>query len=133
MSTFPAKLHHAWASDDAQDAIDLAHLAPAFLKSQPEKPPSFPLSVFSRSESADLWLQYEQLFLACLRVGDDHSALECLRRLTIRFGPANERVMGLQGLYDEAKAETKEDLLHIMKTYKDALRENPVNLVCLPG
>jgi hypothetical protein len=71
----------------------------------------------------------EQLFFSCLQTGDDRSALLCLEQLTSRFGPSNERVMGLRGLYEEAIAETQSDLENCLRKYDVSLSENPLNLV----
>ncbi|KAI5306919.1 hypothetical protein KEM56_006437 [Ascosphaera pollenicola] len=120
--------HTAWASQDPRTALKLSSQAPAFLKSQPSKAPSFPSSLFLKPETPELWLSYEKLFLACLRTGDDASAKECLRRLTDRFGANNHRILGLHGLYEEATAKNKGDLERILKAYEDALEKNPVNV-----
>ncbi|KAI5287427.1 hypothetical protein KEM54_006007 [Ascosphaera aggregata] len=120
--------HTAWSSQDPRAALKLSQQAPAFFKSQPSRAPSFPLSLFMKSETAELWLSYEKLFLACLRTGDDVSAKECLSRLTERFGITNERIMGLYGLYEEATAEDKAALEEILKSYEEVLEKNPVNV-----
>ena len=72
---------------------------------------------------------YEQLFLSCLRTGDDKSAHLCLERLIDRFGASNERVMGLRGLYQEAVADDDAALEKVLTEYEDALAEDPINTV----
>lgn len=120
----------ALSSSDPQSSLQLAQEAPAFLRSQPATQPVFPLSLFSSPETPEKWINYEQLLLACLRTGDDKSAEVCLERLTTRFGPANERVMGLRGIFQEAVAEDKRALENILDEYEKVLNENPVNVVC---
>ncbi|KAJ5097573.1 Tetratricopeptide-like helical [Penicillium angulare] len=85
----------------------------------------------SSTGTAEEYGQIEQLFLACLRTGDDQSAQACLDRLSLRFGPSNERVMGLQGLYQEATAKDRSALEKCLKGYENILSENPVNVPIL--
>ena len=70
--------------------------------------------------------------LSCLRAGDDKSAFLCLERLIQRFGNTNERVMGLQGIYQEAVATNENALENVLHGYDEALVEDPVNIVWLP-
>ena len=74
-------------------------------------------------------MKYESIMLSCLRTGDDRSAHSCLERLTQRFGPSNERVMALRGMYQEAVAQNKKDLEKLLKEYDDILIKEPTNLV----
>ena len=67
--------------------------------------------------------------LSCLRTGDDKSAQECLEKLKARFGEGNERVMGLVGLYHEAIANDNKGLKTVLKSYEEAITENPTNMV----
>lgn len=120
-------------SSDPRAVLRLARQAPAFLQSQPSQQPQFPLSLISKPESLELWINYEQLFFACLRTGDDKSADECLGRLTKRFGPENERIMGLRGIYEEALADNNAELSKILAGYDSVLAENPVNVVSIRG
>lgn len=117
------------SSSSPHTALRIAQQAPAFLKSHPARIATFPFSIFSQRESLDLWTNYETLFRACLRTGDDRSALECVKRLTARFGPANERIMALRGMYDEAQAKDKRELEEVLAGYEKVLVENPVNVV----
>lgn len=110
---------------DPGSALRLAQQAPSFLAKKSTTLP-FPLGV---SDDAERWLTCERLFLACLRVGDDESAQQLLDRLTERFGPANERVMGLKGLYQEATAKDARSLEAVLSEYDKILAENPVNVV----
>ncbi len=83
----------------------------------------------SAPESTELWLTYERSILSCLRTGDDEAAHSCLQKLIDRFGAANERVMGLRGLYQEAVAQDDSALEKVLKGYNDVLDEDPVNTV----
>lgn len=87
-------------------------------------------SSISSTDTAEEYGRIEQLLLACLRTGDDQSARTCLDRLSHRFGPSNERVMGLRGLYQEATAKDNETLEKCLEEYEKILSENPVNVVC---
>ncbi|KAJ5664764.1 hypothetical protein N7462_011577 [Penicillium macrosclerotiorum] len=78
--------------------------------------------------TAEDYGQIEKLLLACLRTGDDASALACLDRLSHRFGPSNERVMGLRGLYQEAVAKDRPALEKCLEDYERILLETPVNM-----
>lgn len=88
-------------------------------------------SLFSTSESPDLWLKYENLLLSCLRTGDEHAAHQCLDRLVARFGENNERVLALQGLVKEADANNNGALEKVLKEYDTILAENETNIVSL--
>jgi len=66
--------------------------------------------------------------MACLRAGDDQSALECLERLVRRFGTNNERIMALKGLGKEATAENDEALKKVLEEYQEILDENAANV-----
>ena len=111
------------------DALHLSQKAPEVLRRPAPSTKSFPLSLIESSETPETWGEYEQLFSACLRTGDDKSAHLCLERLTARFGATNERVMGLRGVYQEAVAQNQSDLESILKEYNAILAENPVNVV----
>lgn len=110
-------------------ALRLSQEASVFLKKHHYPPSTFPLSLASASENPDKWGTCEQLLLACLRTGDDKSAHLCLDRLTERFGPSNERIMGLRGLYQEATAKDVASLEKVLSEYDTILSENPVNVV----
>ncbi len=90
---------------------------------------TIPLPFMSAPESTELWLTYERSILSCLRTGDDEAAHSCLQKLIDRFGAANERVMGLRGLYQEAVAQDDSALEKVLKGYNDVLDEDPVNTV----
>ncbi|KAJ5114579.1 Tetratricopeptide-like helical [Penicillium alfredii] len=85
----------------------------------------------SAPDTAEEYGRIERLFMACLRTGDDESAEACLERLTRRFGPANERVMGLRGLYEEAIAKDHSALEECLQGYEKTLSDNPVNVPIL--
>lgn len=129
MSTSLLPTQLGLSSSDPQASLRLSQQAPSFLQTQPSRFPSFPFSIFTQRETPELWTSYEQLLAACLRTGDDKSARECLDRLSSRFGKDNERVMGLQGLYDEATAADEAALKKVLEKYDSILKENPVNVV----
>ncbi|KAJ8120563.1 hypothetical protein ONZ43_g2757 [Nemania bipapillata] len=85
-------------------------------------------SVFSASETQELWTVYENLLLSCLRTGDDESAHQCLGRLVNRFGDNNQRVMALTGLLKEATAPDNAALDLVLQEYNQILQENPSNI-----
>ena len=92
---------------------------------------SSPLSaLFSASDTAELWIKYENLLLSCLRTGDERAAHQCIERLVARFGDGNERVMALRGLVKEAEAQNNAELEKVLKEYDQILSENNTNIVC---
>lgn len=112
-----------------QTALALSQRAPDFFASQTSYLPTlpYPLSLLSASESQEKWANYENLFLACLRTGDNESAYLCLEELTSRFGKENERVMALMGLYSEATAPDDEALGKVLLEYDDVIKVDPTN------
>ncbi|CAG7926447.1 unnamed protein product [Penicillium olsonii] len=108
---------------DMISALHLAQQAPVILG--PESRST------SATDSADYYARIEQLMLACLRTGDDQSAQTCLNRLSLRFGPSNERVMGLRGLYEEATAKDQAALEECLRGYDQTLLQSPVNVPIL--
>ncbi|KAF3391601.1 TPR repeat protein oca3 [Penicillium rolfsii] len=112
---------------DVLSALRLSQQAPAILGHGPAS--STPVaSVKSSRDTAEEYSRLEQLFLACLQTGDDQSAQTCLDRLSHRFGPSNERVMGLRGLFQEAIAKDQTALEKCLTGYEAILSENPVNV-----
>ncbi|MCJ1305051.1 hypothetical protein MMC08_007865 [Hypocenomyce scalaris] len=109
------------------NALHLSQQAPQHLQKHPTAISTIPIPFLSNPESTELWAMYEQLFLSCLRTGDDKSAHLCLERLIDRFGASNERVMGLRGLYQEAVADDDAALEKVLTEYEDALAEDPIN------
>ena len=67
--------------------------------------------------------------LSCLRTGDEASARICLERLTQRFGTANEKILALTGLYDEATAQDDAELGKVLENYDTILANDPANMV----
>ncbi|KAI9808290.1 MAG: hypothetical protein M1825_004747 [Sarcosagium campestre] len=108
-------------------ALQLSQQAPLLLKTSLSASSKGPLSILSTTETSDTWTLYEHLLLSCLRTRDDESAKVCLERLKERFGESNERVMGLQGMYDEAIAEDDVALNTTLKRYEVILKEDPTN------
>lgn len=115
----------------ASDALKISQQAPAFFKSQAPSILSlpYPLSLLSTAESQEKWEAYQNIFYACLRTGDDSSALKCLDELTERFGSDNERVQALTGLYMEATAEDAKGLEKVLRWYEGILDERLTNFV----
>lgn len=116
---------------DVLSALRLSQQAPAILGHGPALTTNAGSSKAPR-DTAEEYGRIEQLFLACLQTGDDKSAQVCLDRLSHRFGPSNERVMGLRGLYQEATAKDQPALEKCLAEYEAILSENPVNVVGYP-
>jgi hypothetical protein len=110
-------------------ALEISQVAPKFVKRW-TKPAPWPLSLFSRDATPEIWASYETLYLECLRTGDDKSARQILDKLVERFGDKNERVMAYQGMWEEATARTEKDLVRALQTYEEILQKNPANMVC---
>ncbi|KAK4242515.1 TPR repeat protein oca3 [Achaetomium macrosporum] len=110
-------------------ALALSQQAPSILRSSPSTVSSSPFSaLFAGSEKPELWLQYENLILSCLRTGDEQAARQCLQRLVARFGEDNERVQALRGLVKEAEAKNNSDLEGVLKEYDQILSDNDTNI-----
>ncbi|KAK3715716.1 Inositol phosphatase SIW14 [Vermiconidia calcicola] len=114
-------------STSPETALRLSQKASSFVNSQSSWLSSlpYPLSLLFSSESQEKWQVYENLFLACLRTGDNDTAHACLEELTARFGKANDRVVALTGLYREATAQDDQELAEVMKNYEDILKDDP--------
>ncbi|KAG9518284.1 tetratricopeptide repeat domain-containing protein, partial [Aureobasidium melanogenum] len=110
------------------ESLRLSQLAPKWLRSQAPSNLPYPLSLLTTSESAEQWQANENLMVACLRTGDDETASICLDKLSQRFGPDNERVQALRGLYEEATATDEQALLKVLKSYDEILEEKPANV-----
>ncbi|TLS31435.1 hypothetical protein PpBr36_02392 [Pyricularia pennisetigena] len=125
----PPSLLHPPSHLSPEAARQQATLAPSILNNLPESISSTPLlSLFSAPETAELWITYENLLLACLRTGDDLSAHKCLERLIKRFGDKNERMMAFKGLVKEATAKNNTELEVILKEYDSILAEEENNI-----
>ncbi|KAI9663502.1 MAG: hypothetical protein M1831_002511 [Alyxoria varia] len=111
------------------EALRLSQQAPAVLEKHASWSLPWPLSLVFTSDSPEKWAIYENLILSCLRTGDDKSAQECLDKLKARFGEGNQRVMGLVGLYHEAIANDNKELKVVLKSYEEAIAENPTNMI----
>lgn len=108
-----------------KEVLELAQQAPAILRKNPRAFSTSPLlALFSAPETAEIWIIYENLLLACLRIADDVSAQEFLERLALRFGEDNQRIMALTGIVKEAQATSNAELEGILEGY-DAILENP--------
>lgn len=111
------------------ELLQVSQQAPEVLRKSASWSVPWPLSLIASSDSPEKWTTYENLFHACLRTGDDKSAYACLGKLENRFGDGNERVMGLVGMYHEAVASDVQALEIVLKSYEDAITENPTNMV----
>ena len=116
-------------SNEQSQAEVLRHsqIAPQYLELHSTSSSHTSPSLIKQTESVELWNTYERLLFSCLTSGDKKTAHMCLERLTGRFGPSNERVMGLKGMYLEAIAETNQDLEKNLRDYENILSQNPVN------
>lgn len=111
------------------EALALSREAPRHIGKYTASRVPIPIPFVSSPESLELWTTYERVLLSCLRTGDDKSAFMCLEKLIERFGAANERIMALRGLYQEAVAENDAALEKILKEYNGVLVESPTNTV----
>ncbi|KAE9971337.1 hypothetical protein BLS_004473 [Venturia inaequalis] len=109
-----------------ETALRISQQAPPVIDSSKSALP-WPLSVLSADDTPDKWTQYENLYVSCLRTGDDTSARIILDKLVERFGESNERVMAYQGMWAEAKAESPAEIMEVLKEYNDKLEEDPTN------
>jgi ER membrane protein complex subunit 2 len=111
-----------------ETAVRLSQRAASFVNSQSSSILSslpYPLTLFINTESQEKWQTYENLFLACLRTGDDTTAYACLEALSDRFGRSNDRILGLQGLYKEATAKNEGELASVLREYEEILKDDP--------
>ncbi|KAK4192945.1 hypothetical protein QBC35DRAFT_160067 [Podospora australis] len=106
------------------EALAISQQAPAILQSAPSAVSS---SILSK-EKSELWIEYENLILSCLRTGDERAAHQCLDRLVTRFGEDNERVLALRGLIKEAEAQNNGELEKVLKEYEEILSKNDSNI-----
>jgi ER membrane protein complex subunit 2 len=118
------------SNSDPSSTLHLSQKAPMLLSSPAPANRYFPLTLFDKPESQATWTDYERLFQACLRAGDDKSAHLCIERLTRRFGASDNRVIGLRGMYQEAIASSTTDLEKVLQSYDKVLQEDPMNVVC---
>lgn len=118
-----------FSDTDPTSALHLSQNAPAILEKPIPSGKPFPLSLLETAESPETWADYERLMVACLRTGDDKSAFLCLERLTQRFGPEDDRMLALRGLYREATAQNTTDLEKILQEYESILKVKPMNVV----
>ncbi|KAL8857046.1 MAG: hypothetical protein Q9178_006338 [Gyalolechia marmorata] len=107
------------------EALTVSQQAGKYIRQDGSSASSIPIPFRSKSESAEQWSTYENLLYSCLRTGDDKAAHLCLEKLGGRFGTNNERVLGLRGLYQEAMAEDKSNLLQVLHEYDETLAEDP--------
>lgn len=120
------------SQSDPSSTLQLSQKAPLLLSTATPGSHFFPFTLLEKPETPATWTDYERLFQACLRAGDDRSAHLCLERLTMRFGASDSRVMGLRGMYQEAIATSTEDLERVLQSYEKILRADPMNVVGHP-
>lgn len=124
-----AKLNRPQGELTPEDALRLSQQGPSILKSNPKAFSSTPLiSLFSASETPEIWIIYENLILSCCRSGDTESAHQCLERLVIRFGDDNERVMALKGLVKESIADNQGEWTQLLMEYDSILGPDATNI-----
>ena len=114
---------------DPSGTLHLSQKAPLLLSTTAPANRFFPLTLFDKPETPTTWAEYERIFQACLRAGDDKSAHLCLERLTLRFGASDKKVMGLRGMYQEAVASSTADLEKVLRSYEKILQDDPMNVV----
>lgn len=121
-------LVHPSPNISPETALHISQQAPPLLKSSLSLP--WPLSIFTADDSQDKWTTFENLYVSCLRTGDDKSARQLLDKLVERFGEKNERVMAYQGMWAESRIASDKDFVNVLKEYGDALDADPTNMVC---
>jgi tetratricopeptide (TPR) repeat protein len=109
-------------------ALALSQKAPLVLSMSPTSSLPWPLSLLFSRETPETWTVHENLFLAALRTGDETAALSVLQRLEARFGDANERIIALRGIYNEATSKSDSDLEKVFDAYEKILRDDPTNM-----
>ncbi|KAL5615492.1 hypothetical protein BROUX41_005537 [Berkeleyomyces rouxiae] len=115
------------------ETLQLAQQAPKFLASNPKTYSSSPLAaLLGATESRETWITYENLLVACLRTGDNESALQILERLMLRFGDENERIMAFEGLFKEAQAKSPAQLESILDEYLTILKSSQGSSLNIP-
>ncbi|KIW01745.1 uncharacterized protein PV09_06921 [Verruconis gallopava] len=107
-------------------SLTISQKAPSFVREATSYP--WPLSLILSSESQDQWTTIENLYMSCLRTGDDESARKLLDKLIARFGEKNERVMAYQGMWAEAHISNEKDFVNVLKEYGEALEQDPTNI-----
>ncbi|KAK5663004.1 hypothetical protein OQA88_6418 [Cercophora sp. LCS_1] len=111
------------------DALQLSQQAPSVLQNSASTTSSSPFNaLLSNPETADQWVQHENLLLSCLRTGDEVAANRCLEKLLARFSEDNERVMALRGLVKEAEAQNNGELEKVLHEYDQILSNNNTNI-----
>ncbi|KAF2134058.1 hypothetical protein P153DRAFT_330836 [Dothidotthia symphoricarpi CBS 119687] len=109
-------------------ALALSQKSPLILANSPTSSLPWPLSLLFSRETPESWTIHENLLLSALRTGDESSAARILARLESRFGAANERIITLRGIYNEATAESDADLEKVFSGYEKILKEDPTNM-----
>ncbi|GAM89261.1 hypothetical protein ANO11243_072980 [Dothideomycetidae sp. 11243] len=113
-----------------QATLQITSQAPKILKSL--RPSAlalpYPFSLLNNPESPEKWQTYENLLIACLKTGDDDNALAAINALETRFGPDNERVQALRGMYREAVAKNDAELQAILDDYENMVKANEGNM-----
>lgn len=130
ISKMASSLSHPPAHLPPAVALQLSQQAPVTLQNTPSVISPYSVSsLWSAAETPELWSEYENLMLSCLRTSDEKSAHLCLQRLTERFGAENERLMALRGLFQEAIAKDDAALKQVLEEYETILNTDPSNMV----
>ncbi|KAH8726355.1 hypothetical protein GQ44DRAFT_706162 [Phaeosphaeriaceae sp. PMI808] len=108
--------------------LALSQKAPLILSHPPTSSLPWPLSLLFSRETPESWTIHENLFYSALRTGDETSARAVLERIEARFGDQNERIITLRGIFNEATAQSNQDLEKVFEGYEKILREDPTNM-----
>jgi len=111
-----------------KQALSTSQLATQINKNAPSKPLPWPLSLLSFHDTEETWATYENLYLACLRTGDDKTARAILDRLIARFGDRNERVMAYQAMYAEARTDGEQNQRLLLRDLSQLVDSDPTNI-----
>jgi ER membrane protein complex subunit 2 len=122
-------LVHPPPSPSPELSLKISQQAPQVIKNTSATSIPWPFSLLMKDQSADAWTSLETLFMQCLRTGDDKAARDILDRLQARFGERNERVMAYQGMWEEATAQSEEELKKLVGLYAKLLENDPANIV----
>ncbi|PNS20498.1 hypothetical protein CAC42_5948 [Sphaceloma murrayae] len=101
-------------------------LIPSLLPSRFSLP--WPFSLLLSSESPEKWQMAENLLVSLLKTGNDSDAYLVLESLLSRFGPSNERIQALHGMYQEALAKDEKELQEVLEGYEAILKDNLANM-----
>jgi len=121
-------LVHPPPSPSPETSLKISQLAPQVIKHTSRTQLPYPFSLLTGDQTSDTWTSLENLYMQCLRTGDDKSARQILDRLVSRFGERNERVMAYQGMWEEATAQNEDQVKQVLNLYNKLLEEDPANI-----